>query len=73
MFGDRVKFWITFNEPNLFTKLSYMYGRYAPGRCSKPFGNCAFGNSSAEPYIAGHNIILSHAKAARIYRKKYQV
>ncbi|CAD6260294.1 unnamed protein product [Miscanthus lutarioriparius] len=72
MFGDRVKFWTTFNEPNLFTKLSYMYGRYAPGRCSKPFGNCAFGNSSAEPYIAGHNIILSHAKAARIYRKKYQ-
>ncbi|KAK8449178.1 hypothetical protein SEVIR_7G173000v4 [Setaria viridis] len=73
MFGDRVKFWITINEPNLFTKLSYMYGRYAPGHCSKPFGNCAFGNSSVETYIVGHNIILSHANAVHIYRKKYQV
>ncbi|KAL6903512.1 hypothetical protein ACP4OV_004325 [Aristida adscensionis] len=72
MFGDRVKFWITLNEPNLFPKLSYMYGRYPPGHCSEPFGNCAFGNSSVEPYKAGHNMILSHANAVHIYRKKYQ-
>ncbi|KAL5990468.1 hypothetical protein ACLOJK_011370 [Asimina triloba] len=26
-----------------------------------------------EPYIAAHNIILSHATAAEIYRRKYQV
>uniref|UniRef100_A0A0A9CBA6 Uncharacterized protein n=1 Tax=Arundo donax TaxID=35708 RepID=A0A0A9CBA6_ARUDO len=73
MFGDRVKFWTTFNEPNLFSKFSYMDGWYPPGHCSQPFGNCDFGNSSMEPYIAGHNMILSHANAVGIYRKKYQV
>ncbi|KAL5213850.1 hypothetical protein ABZP36_003002 [Zizania latifolia] len=72
MFGDRVKFWATFNQPNLSIKFSYMDGWYAPGRCSKPFGNCTLGNSSIEPYIAGHNIIMSHANAVSIYRKKYQ-
>ncbi|CAL5015965.1 unnamed protein product [Urochloa decumbens] len=72
MFGDRVKFWTTFNQPNLFLKFSYMDGWYPPGRCSQPFGNCASGNSSIEPYIAGHNMILSHANAVSVYRKKYQ-
>uniref|UniRef100_A0A0D9W750 4-hydroxy-7-methoxy-3-oxo-3,4-dihydro-2H-1,4-benzoxazin-2-yl glucosidebeta-D-glucosidase n=1 Tax=Leersia perrieri TaxID=77586 RepID=A0A0D9W750_9ORYZ len=72
MFGDRVKFWATFNQPNLFIKFSYMVGWYSPGRCSEPFGNCKSGNSSIEPYIAGHNIILSHANAVSIYRNKYQ-
>ncbi|CAN6240130.1 unnamed protein product [Urochloa humidicola] len=72
MFGDRVKFWVTFNQPNLSLKFSYMDGWYPPGRCSQPFGNCASGNSSIEPYIAGHNMILSHANAVSVYRKKYQ-
>ncbi|KAK3144273.1 hypothetical protein QOZ80_4AG0310850 [Eleusine coracana subsp. coracana] len=72
MFGDRVKFWTTFNQANLFIKFSYMDGWYPPGRCSRPFGNCAFGNSSTEPYMAGHNMILSHATAVSIYRKSYQ-
>ena len=31
------------------------------------------GNSSTEPYIAGHNMVLSHANAVSIYKKKYQV
>ncbi|GJN27053.1 hypothetical protein PR202_gb15036 [Eleusine coracana subsp. coracana] len=70
MFGDRVKFWTTFNQPNLFIKFSYMDGWYPPGRCSQPFGNCAFGNSSIEPYIAGHNMILSHATAVSIYKTR---
>ncbi|CAN6268518.1 unnamed protein product [Urochloa humidicola] len=72
LFGNRVKFWTTLNEPNLITKFSYMDGWYPPSRCSQPFGNCAFGNSSVEPYIAGHNMILSHANAVSIYREKFQ-
>ncbi|KAJ3706396.1 hypothetical protein LUZ61_010101 [Rhynchospora tenuis] len=71
-FGDRVKYWTTFNEPNSVTKLGYMIGSYPPGRCSQPFGNCTYGNSSLEPYIVGHNIILSHAMAVDIYRKYYK-
>ncbi|KAJ3706398.1 hypothetical protein LUZ61_010103 [Rhynchospora tenuis] len=71
-FGDRVKYWTTLNEPNLVTKFSYLSGKYPPGRCSYPFGNCTFGNSSLEPYIVAHNMILSHATAVEIYRKYYQ-
>ncbi|GJN27058.1 hypothetical protein PR202_gb15041 [Eleusine coracana subsp. coracana] len=72
MFGDRVKHWATFNEPNLMAKLQYFSGKYPPNHCSRPFGKCAFGNSSTEPYIAAHNIILAHAKTADIYRKNYK-
>ncbi|PAN39058.1 hypothetical protein PAHAL_7G218000 [Panicum hallii] len=72
MFGDRVKHWTTFNEPNLMVKLGYFSGKYPPNHCSKPFGKCASGNSSTEPYIAAHNIILAHAKTVNIYRKNYQ-
>ncbi|KAJ3680036.1 hypothetical protein LUZ60_016314 [Juncus effusus] len=71
-FGDRVKYWTTFNEPNLFVKFSYMYGNYPPGRCSEPYGNCREGNSLTEPYIAAHNVIMSHARAVDVYRKFYQ-
>ncbi|KAM0824237.1 hypothetical protein ACQ4PT_070344 [Festuca glaucescens] len=71
-FGDRVKFWTTFNEPNLFTKFAYMLGVYSPKRCSPPFGNCNSGNSQQEPYVAAHNIIMSHAAAVDNYKKNYQ-
>ncbi|ONK57356.1 uncharacterized protein A4U43_C10F19250 [Asparagus officinalis] len=71
-FGDRVKFWSTFNEPNLMLKFGYLNGNHPPGRCSEPFGNCSFGDSSTEPYIAAHNIILSHARAVGIYKNIYQ-
>lgn len=72
-FGDRVKLWITFNEPNVMLKLGYISGQFPPSHCSEPFGNCTCGDSSSEPYIAAHNIILSHAAAVDIYRKTYQV
>ncbi|KAL5990467.1 Beta-glucosidase 18 [Asimina triloba] len=74
-FGDRVKYWTTFNEPNLLVKLSYIIGVYPPNRCSTNYGNCTGGggDSNINPYVAAHNIILSHASAVDIYRRKYQV
>ncbi|XP_020974991.1 cyanogenic beta-glucosidase-like isoform X2 [Arachis ipaensis] len=33
-FGDRVKHWITVNEPWSIGKFAYAIGAYAPGRCS---------------------------------------
>ena len=72
-FGDRVRFWTTFNEPNLFTKFMYMLGMYPPNHCSPPFGSCNSGDSHREPYAAAHNIIMSHAAAVRTYKEKYQV
>ncbi|KAI4333181.1 hypothetical protein L6164_018019 [Bauhinia variegata] len=73
-YGDRVKHWITFNEP-----LSYIIGGYGTGgsppmRCSKGMAaNCTAGDSGTEPYLASHNQILAHAAAVKIYREKYQV
>jgi hypothetical protein len=50
-----------------------MGGTFAPGRCSKWVGNCAAGDSTTETYIVAHNLILSHAAAVRVYKRKYQV
>ncbi|GJV10557.1 beta-glucosidase 18 isoform X1 [Tanacetum coccineum] len=44
-FGDRVKYWITINEPKYVTKLAYEMGTIPPSRCSQPFGTCLDGNS----------------------------
>lgn len=71
-FGDRVKNWMTFNEPRVIAALGYDNGMFAPSRCSKSFGNCTAGNSSTEPYIVAHNLILSHSAAVKRYRQKYQ-
>ncbi|WP_353483444.1 GH1 family beta-glucosidase [Haliscomenobacter sp.] len=60
-FGDRVKNWITINEAWVVAILGYGHGVFAPGVQSKDL-----------PYLAGHNLILAHAKAVDLYRKKYQ-
>ncbi|XP_010523945.1 PREDICTED: beta-glucosidase 3-like isoform X2 [Tarenaya hassleriana] len=68
-FGNDVKFWTTINEPNIFVLGGYDSGMQPPGRCSVI---CARGNSSTEPYIATHNILLAHASVARLYKQKYK-
>lgn len=72
-YGDRVKNWFSFNEPRVVADLGYDTRFFAPGRCSKAFGNCTAGDSATEPYIVAHNLILSHAAAAHRYRENYQV
>ncbi|GAV66941.1 Glyco_hydro_1 domain-containing protein [Cephalotus follicularis] len=72
-FGDRVSYWTTVNEPNVFAIGGYDLGIAPPKYCSPPFGlNCSRGNSSSEPYIAVHYLLLAHASTARLYRKRYQ-
>lgn len=61
-FGDRVKYWGTINEPYVFGSYGYKMG--LPGDLK---------NDPLGPYIATHNIILSHAAAAKLYKEKYQV
>ncbi|KAE8818589.1 Beta-glucosidase 12 [Hordeum vulgare] len=72
-FGDRVKHWITLNEPSNFCNSGYAMGVSAPGRCS-PWekANCSAGDSGREPYTVCHHQILSHAAAARSYTQKYK-
>ncbi|GLJ09702.1 hypothetical protein SUGI_0114460 [Cryptomeria japonica] len=71
-FGDRVKFWVTFNEPHGFAAGGYDSGTAAPGRHTGKNGNLSKGNSATEPYIVAHNIILAHAAAVSLYKSKYQ-
>ncbi|XP_058006870.1 beta-glucosidase 15-like isoform X2 [Hevea brasiliensis] len=72
-FGDRVKHWITLNEPLIYASGGYASGLIAPGRCSNSSSsNCTEGDSSTEPYIAGHYQLLAHAAAVKVYREKFQ-
>ncbi|KAJ1687035.1 hypothetical protein LUZ63_018425 [Rhynchospora breviuscula] len=72
-FGDRVKHWITFNEPHTFAIQGYDVGLQAPGRCSILLHLfCRAGNSATEPYIVAHNTLLAHATVSDIYRRKYK-
>ncbi|GLB39191.1 putative glycosyl hydrolase 1 family protein [Lyophyllum shimeji] len=69
--GDLVKHWITHNEPWIISVLGYGYGIFAPGRSSNR-ERSAEGDSNAEPWIVSHNLILSHAYAAKLYREEFK-
>ncbi|XP_047061053.1 beta-glucosidase 32-like isoform X2 [Lolium rigidum] len=72
-FGDRVKHWVTVNEPNIETLGGFDSGTLPPRRCSVPFGaKCTRGDSTMEPYVAAHHLLLAHASAVSLYRHKYQ-
>nr|AAV34606.1 beta-glycosidase [Dalbergia nigrescens] len=72
-FGDRVKHWITINEPQVFTTNGYTYGMFAPGRCSPSYDpTCTGGDAGTEPYKVAHNLLLSHAATVQVYKEKYQ-
>lgn len=72
-FGDRVKDWVTLNEPLSYAQHGYASGVFAPGRCSKFVSpKCTGGDSGTEPYIVAHNQLLAHAAAVDVYRKKYK-
>lgn len=61
-FGDRVKNWITLNEPWCCAFLGYETGEHAPGRKVRP---------GHEPYQAAHSLLLAHAHAVNVYRSEF--
>lgn len=72
-FGDRVKHWITLNEPWSYSVGGYAAGVLAPARCSTwQHLNCLAGDSGTEPYFVSHHQLLSHAAAVQLYKQKYQ-
>ncbi|KAJ6817046.1 beta-glucosidase 22-like [Iris pallida] len=73
-FGNRVAQWTTTVEPNVVSQAAYDIGFFPPERCSYPFGltNCYAGNSTVEPYISTHIILLAHAAVFNLYKTKYQ-
>eukprot|EP00008_Paramoeba_atlantica_P013125 CAMPEP_0201476092 /NCGR_PEP_ID=MMETSP0151_2-20130828/1377_1 /ASSEMBLY_ACC=CAM_ASM_000257 /TAXON_ID=200890 /ORGANISM="Paramoeba atlantica, Strain 621/1 / CCAP 1560/9" /LENGTH=497 /DNA_ID=CAMNT_0047856373 /DNA_START=96 /DNA_END=1589 /DNA_ORIENTATION=+ len=70
-YGDRVKNWITINEPRTVASLGYDLGYHAPGRCSDR-SHCPEGDSSTEPYIAAYNMLNAHAAAGNLYLTQYK-
>lgn len=55
--GDRVKLWITHNEPWLVGWLGYGRGEHAPGR-----------ESAREALATIHHLLLSHGRAVQLVR-----
>ncbi|XP_047316160.1 beta-glucosidase 40-like [Impatiens glandulifera] len=73
LFGDRVKYWITFNEPHTISVAGFDIGIHAPGRCSIFLHLfCKQGDSTTEPYIVAYNVLIAHAVVVQIYRNKYK-
>lgn len=59
-YGDRVKTWITFNEPMLICNDGYALGTKAPLVYAPGVGN----------YICGHHILLANAAIYDLYKAK---
>ncbi|PMD24358.1 glycoside hydrolase family 1 protein [Hyaloscypha hepaticicola] len=67
----KVKHWITFNEPWCSAILGYNTGLFAPGHTSDR-SKSDVGDSSTECWIVGHNLLLAHATAVKIYREEFK-
>ncbi|KAG2174287.1 hypothetical protein INT43_004310 [Umbelopsis isabellina] len=59
--GDRVKMWITFNEPRVFCSQVAVI----PYTLTYPDGT----NSTNAPYQCTHNLLVAHGTAVQTYRK----
>lgn len=55
--GDRVKHWITVNEPRVTVQLGYQTGEFAPGH-----------TDVAESLAVGHHLLLGHGQATQALR-----
>ncbi|XP_018573206.1 myrosinase 1 [Anoplophora glabripennis] len=62
LFGDDVKYWLTFNEPKQTCLQGYGDGSMAP----------AIKESGVMDYKCTHNVIRSHAKAWHIYDQEFR-
>ncbi|XP_063974634.1 myrosinase 1-like [Diachasmimorpha longicaudata] len=58
--GSKVKFWSTFNEPDIFCRMIAYLNESAP--------DTAYRNR----YLCGHNILKAHARAYHIYDEEFR-
>jgi beta-glucosidase len=59
--GDRVRHWITHNEPWVYAWIGHSWGQHAPGRTSE-----------SDAVAAAHHLLLSHGWAAEAIRRVTQ-
>ena len=57
--GDRVRHWITHNEPWVVSWVGHGWGHHAPGR-----------TSDADALATAHHLLLSHGQAVQILRER---
>lgn len=69
--GDRVRFWITFNEPWCSCIFGYSTGTFAPGRTSDRTRSPE-GDSATEPWIVSKTILVAHGAAVKVYRDEFK-
>jgi beta-galactosidase len=60
-YADRVKHWITLNEPWCSSVLGYATGTHAPGL-----------RDPSLAWRAGHHLLLAHGEAVRCFRTRHQ-
>lgn len=60
-FGDRIKYWITFNEPGDFCTEGYGGSGQAPGINEHGVGE----------YLCGHSVLKAHAVVYHLYRNNF--
>ncbi|XP_008204318.1 myrosinase 1 [Nasonia vitripennis] len=60
-FGDRVKYWITINDPWTLCNMQF-------GDAMRP----VYSDSGVGNYLCGHHVLIAHAKAYRLYREEFQ-
>lgn len=58
-FGDRVKYWITVNEPWCAAVLGHDCGQHAPGRSVDP---------AHEVYKVAHHMLIAHGCTYQLYQ-----
>jgi beta-glucosidase len=57
-YGDRVRFWLTINEPWIVGLLGYLHGLHAPGYSGDVLGEVT----------VFHHLLLGHGRAVQAYR-----
>jgi len=70
-FGSKVKYWITFNEPWCSSVLGHTVASHAPGRSSDRTKSTE-GDSSTEPWIVAHSLLVAHGAAVKAYREDFK-
>jgi beta-glucosidase len=56
--GDRVRYWATFNEPNVIADAGYIYGEHAPG----------IKDNRGMAHQVTHNLMVAHGMAVQAVR-----
>lgn len=62
LYGDRVKHWITFNEPHQICEQGYSTAEKAPFKTLQGTGG----------YLCYHHVVIAHGRTYRMYEKEFK-